>query len=308
MSQTPFRLPSGAAQRPPEASVTSKRPSNLRQVALANQASKVASSFPLHEEDDGMETLSSTFSSLMPPLDENEKTQSSSGAMPSQSKIHSTSKMPSRMPSSQSKLPDISKAPASAMPTPSKFRDATKASSMMPTPSKFRDTSLEPGSMMPTPSKFRDVTTVPRSVMPTPSNFRDVTRVQASVFPGESILEGEEDERMALRQSRFPTLTPKQQVEQEEWAQMKLELGGSCYDGAKWVRTDEDCGYMCSAGRHWVDDELLSEGKGGWYLLKKKHDLSTKSKKFYGNPMAEPWAINSRGEPFKIVESKIVML
>jgi hypothetical protein len=61
-------------------------------------------------------------------------------------------------------------------------------------------------------------------------------------------------------QPLYPTLTHRQQKDQDAWAQ--TELSKTC-PGKAWARTTN--GYICGNGLHFVSDTLLSEGKGRFY-------------------------------------------
>ena len=69
------------------------------------------------------------------------------------------------------------------------------------------------------------------------------------------------DIKMASRQIQYETLSPDEQRKQEQWAQTKARQLGPCPAGYAWIRVPG--GYNCSAGSHWMTDELLAEGKGG---------------------------------------------
>lgn len=83
-------------------------------------------------------------------------------------------------------------------------------------------------------------------------------------FSMKSTLMTEYDKKMASRQSKFETLSAKDQTEQDRWAQSQLQQNsGNCVMGYDWVRVEG--GYRCTGGSHKVTDELLAEGKGGYY-------------------------------------------
>jgi hypothetical protein len=80
----------------------------------------------------------------------------------------------------------------------------------------------------------------------------------------ESLLKTQHDREMAQRQLRIETLNRQEREEQERWAQEQLMLRGACIRGFQWVRVEG--GYMCAGENHAVTDELLAEGKGGYYV------------------------------------------
>ncbi len=73
------------------------------------------------------------------------------------------------------------------------------------------------------------------------------------------------DIEMATRQTKYESLTPQEQKKQEEWAQEKIQTLGPCPQGFRWSRIP--CGYHCQGGAHWMSDEMLAEGKGGFFIL-----------------------------------------
>jgi hypothetical protein len=78
-----------------------------------------------------------------------------------------------------------------------------------------------------------------------------------------SILVTPKDIHMASRQPNFATLTPKEQTEQNDWAQDMIKRVGACPENFEWVRRENPGGYQCEGGGHGITDELLAEGKGG---------------------------------------------
>ena len=72
---------------------------------------------------------------------------------------------------------------------------------------------------------------------------------------------------MGSRQTKIESLPPKERAEQEAWAQEQLQQNaGVCVAGFAWYRIEG--GYRCHGGNHMVADELLAEGKGGYYCRK----------------------------------------
>ncbi|KAE9373879.1 hypothetical protein N431DRAFT_284228, partial [Stipitochalara longipes BDJ] len=78
-----------------------------------------------------------------------------------------------------------------------------------------------------------------------------------------SIFKTDQDREMASRQTRIDALSPEQRKKQEDWAQTQLRLSGVCIGGFKWDRVTG--GYRCKNKKCLVTDELLAEGRGGFY-------------------------------------------
>jgi hypothetical protein len=76
---------------------------------------------------------------------------------------------------------------------------------------------------------------------------------------------------MATRQTKYDQLPPKEQEVQEEWAQRKIAETGPCPAGYVWLRVPG--GYNCAAGSHWMTDEQLAEGRGGFYARTDEQDV-----------------------------------
>jgi hypothetical protein len=72
---------------------------------------------------------------------------------------------------------------------------------------------------------------------------------------------------MAARQTKINALSPDERAKQEEWAQRQLTMNtGQCVAGSGWYRYRDERGYRCDGGVHYVSDELLAEGKGGYFV------------------------------------------
>jgi len=87
-------------------------------------------------------------------------------------------------------------------------------------------------------------------------------------IPTGTIFKTEFDVKMASRQTRIESMAPKEREKQEQWAQSHLrEVDTKCPAGYNWVRIPG--GYQCKPyrflGVHKVTDELIAEGKGGFY-------------------------------------------
>ena len=73
------------------------------------------------------------------------------------------------------------------------------------------------------------------------------------------------DRKMASRQPLIDTLLLDERKKQEAWAQTQLKLSGTCVAGFAWNRVKGGGGYICQGTSHMVTDELIAEGKGGYY-------------------------------------------
>lgn len=75
------------------------------------------------------------------------------------------------------------------------------------------------------------------------------------------------DHEMAKRQTSYHSLTKKERKKQDEWARGELMYNaGQCRGGWKYLRIKG--GYRCEADAHIVTDELIAEGKGGYYQIR----------------------------------------
>ena len=76
-----------------------------------------------------------------------------------------------------------------------------------------------------------------------------------------------EDQKMAARQLQFDQLTAEEQKEQDLWArfQMAKHRGGICLAGFNWYRVKG--GYRCHGGHHALSDEIMAEGRDGYFTL-----------------------------------------
>lgn len=66
------------------------------------------------------------------------------------------------------------------------------------------------------------------------------------------------DQDFASRQTRIEQLSPQDQMEQEQWAQIQLQASAVCPAGFVWMRRPG--GYQCYGGAHWVSDDSLASG------------------------------------------------
>ncbi|KAH7333212.1 hypothetical protein BKA65DRAFT_365539, partial [Rhexocercosporidium sp. MPI-PUGE-AT-0058] len=116
-----------------------------------------------------------------------------------------------------------------------------------------------------------------KSVMPS-LMFRDT--------PIKSFIVTKEDRIMSARQTQYSSLAPKEQKNQEDWAQKKIKEIGACPEQYKWERADQGGwgGFICDEGRHAMLDQHLEEGLGGIIVLKEKRNLGNKGSERFG-----PW-------------------
>lgn len=104
---------------------------------------------------------------------------------------------------------------------------------------------------------------------PVPSHGSHVANSQNSTISPprtQTLLVTEYDIGMASRQTKMESLPPQEREKQEKWAQGQLSKNaGSCVMGFGFYRLPG--GYHCAKqiGNHAVSDELLAEGKGGFY-------------------------------------------
>ncbi|KAF4636452.1 hypothetical protein G7Y89_g1638 [Cudoniella acicularis] len=73
------------------------------------------------------------------------------------------------------------------------------------------------------------------------------------------------DAAMAARQTQYQSLPPHKRAKQEEWAQNFLRNSGICPAGWQWLR--EGPGYRCQGGHHFITDQLIAKGRGGFYEM-----------------------------------------
>lgn len=87
------------------------------------------------------------------------------------------------------------------------------------------------------------------------------------------------DVRMAARQTLLTTLSSRDQKEQHDWAKEFIARVAPCVEGFKWKRIDG--GYQCKGGHHLISDDLLAEGKGGFWSLPSKRDTNYRWGPYY---------------------------
>ena len=95
------------------------------------------------------------------------------------------------------------------------------------------------------------------------SNPRELQRDFIPNF-ARTTFSSDSDIQMASRQVLIETLPHHERQQQETWEQDQLNYNhDKCSAGYAWVRING--GYKCAGGFHLVTDELLAEGKGGYY-------------------------------------------
>lgn len=91
-----------------------------------------------------------------------------------------------------------------------------------------------------------------------------------------SILQSPNDIKMASRQATITRMQGPEREAQEEWALGKLgKLTTGCPQNYGWSRRGD--GYLCDGGSHYITDLLLTEGMGGMYVVKDKHDWQNRT-------------------------------
>ncbi|RAL59526.1 hypothetical protein DID88_006520 [Monilinia fructigena] len=72
------------------------------------------------------------------------------------------------------------------------------------------------------------------------------------------------DVDMASKQVRYQEMDHKEKKKQDQWVSDFIKYAGPCPAGFSWERVRE--GYVCNGGNHFCTDEVLAEGKGGFYF------------------------------------------
>ncbi|KAH6680969.1 hypothetical protein B0J14DRAFT_579716 [Halenospora varia] len=83
----------------------------------------------------------------------------------------------------------------------------------------------------------------------------NVSQSSLTAFLGSSF-----DKTMAAQQLRYDSLSANEKQKQEQWVQGHLKR--ICPARYGWRR--EGKGYRCQASNHYVTDQLVAEGKGGY--------------------------------------------
>lgn len=95
----------------------------------------------------------------------------------------------------------------------------------------------------------------------------------------ESHFRNDTDVRMAARQSLLTTLSSSDQQEQHDWAREFIAHVAPCIEGYNWKRVK--WGYQCKGGHHLISDDLLAEGKGGFWSLPSSRDTDSRWGPYY---------------------------
>lgn len=154
---------------------------------------------------------------------------------------------PSGVSSSRSRAPSSSRLSSSAQQYTMLQRDGQGSSSRVqaPAPQNYtllnRDQSSSSSSRQPT--MMRTVATAPPNVK---SKFKT-----------------QHDVDMASRQVKYQQMNHAEKKKQDEWVHNFIQYAGPCPHGFTWERVKY--GYVCNGGNHLCTDELLAEGKGGFY-------------------------------------------
>ncbi|KAF7897832.1 uncharacterized protein EAF01_008798 [Botrytis porri] len=88
----------------------------------------------------------------------------------------------------------------------------------------------------------------------------------ATIAPPEakSKFKSQHDVKMASQQARYQEMTYEEKKKQDEWVRNFIVYAGPCPAGFGWERVKH--GYVCNGGNHLCTDDLLAEGKGGFYM------------------------------------------
>ncbi|KAJ8068233.1 hypothetical protein OCU04_003801 [Sclerotinia nivalis] len=91
-------------------------------------------------------------------------------------------------------------------------------------------------------------------------------RVAATTAPpdAKSRFKTQHDINMASRQVKYQEMNHEEKKKQDEWVRDFIQYAGPCPAGFSWERVKY--GYVCNGGNHLCTDDLLAEGKGGFYM------------------------------------------
>ncbi|EDN92953.1 predicted protein [Sclerotinia sclerotiorum 1980 UF-70] len=79
-----------------------------------------------------------------------------------------------------------------------------------------------------------------------------------------SRFKSQHDIHMASRQVKYREMNHEEKKKQDEWVRDFIQYAGPCPAGFSWERVKY--GYVCNGGNHLCTDDLLAEGKGGFYV------------------------------------------
>lgn len=79
-----------------------------------------------------------------------------------------------------------------------------------------------------------------------------------------SKFKSQHDVKMASQQVRYHEMNYEEKKKQDEWVSNFIVYAGPCPAGFSWERVKY--GYVCNGGNHLCTDDLLAEGKGGFYM------------------------------------------
>ncbi|KAI9641220.1 hypothetical protein NHQ30_010020 [Ciborinia camelliae] len=100
------------------------------------------------------------------------------------------------------------------------------------------------------------------------SSSRQPTIMRAAVTTAppdaKSKFKTQHDVDMASKQVRYQQMNHDEKKKQDEWVSDFIQHAGPCVAGFSWERVRD--GYVCNGGNHLCTDELLAEGKGGFYF------------------------------------------
>jgi hypothetical protein len=113
-----------------------------------------------------------------------------------------------------------------------------------------------------------------RSSPDTSSKFKSIVPKTAI-----SVLKSGEDEKMASRQTSYVSMSPAQKSTQDKWAKSKIADYAPCPEQYAWERIQG--GYCCQGKHHYICDELLTEGRGGMWLIPNEGDIRVKWGPYY---------------------------
>ncbi|KAB8291721.1 hypothetical protein EYC80_006518 [Monilinia laxa] len=100
------------------------------------------------------------------------------------------------------------------------------------------------------------------------SSSRQPTMIRASATSAppdaRSRFKTQHDVDMASKQVRYQEMNHEEKKKQDQWVSDFIKYAGPCPAGFSWERVIE--GYVCNGGNHFCTDEVLAEGKGGFYF------------------------------------------